>query len=159
VSLQILSGRGATNMPIKQSDGLYELPAGEEEQTAAAAKHNIRIDDFLTDNEFESEQVTVGGESFHDEGKQFYGSGPKRTQFWKERGSEEIKGLSCPDCHAQAFKTDQKMVAVCGDYPGWYFFYRRTDLDKSQSSKISIKVINGVPTYVDESGNAINKNK
>ncbi len=51
----------------------------------------------------------------------------------------EIPGLNCPDCHAQAFKTDQKEVAVCGDYPGWYFFYRRTDYDKVPTKKLVIK--------------------
>lgn len=133
-------------MPIKQGE-LYELPEGRDEQLKASQKLGIPISSFATDNEFHSDFITVNGKRGKD------------LTVAQNKAGEKIEGLRCPDCNAQAFKTDQKWVAVCGDYPGWYFFFRRTDLDVSSKAKISIKIINGVPTYVDESGQAVNKNE
>jgi hypothetical protein len=55
----------------------------------------------------------------------------------------EIPGLNCPDCYAQAFKTDNKHVAVCGDYPGWYFFYRRLEDEHAKEGKMKLIIRGG----------------
>lgn len=62
--------------------------------------------------------------------------------------SEEIKGLRCPDCDCQAFKTDQEGVAVCGGTPGWFFFY--TLIKEKKEAKKKIVIQNGQMVEVDE---------
>lgn len=64
--------------------------------------------------------------------------------------SEKIPGLKCPDCGAQALKTDQPGVASCGDYLGWYFLYTY-DMD-GDKPKLQVIIENGeytqVPVYL-----------
>lgn len=52
---------------------------------------------------------------------------------------EEIEGLYCPDCGAQAYRTDHPNIATCGAVVGWFFFYQ----EKEQKKKTIMKVING----------------
>jgi len=122
-------------MPIKIGSD-YEVPKGLSEQREAAEKNNVCIDSFATRNEFHSSQITVAGRSY------------QRFETWEEkitgirtiqRNSEQIPGLRCPDCNAQAYKTDHPKVAVCGNYPGWYFFYRRIDQDIRPTTKYVLK--------------------
>lgn len=133
-------------MPIKR--GKYQLPNSELEQRTEAEKYGIKIAGFPTgydDTEFHSYEVTIAGKKYSGG----YGTESRWAAVGKMRESTEaIKGLHCPDCNAQAFKTDHKNVAVCGDYPGWYFFYRK--VAQELEPKKTMKLINGEYVIVDE---------
>lgn len=138
-------------MPIKQRK-LYELPKGEEEQKEASAKYGVKIDEFATPNEFHNKDITMNGGKKYGEGQ----CSAKVNDMWEE--STKIEGLYCPDCDSQAFKTDQKNVAVCGDYPGWYFFYRRLDHDIEGKAKVKMVVnANGEMEYITDEGTDVTK--
>lgn len=147
----------------------YVVPMGEEELAAAAKKYQITMGQLATDNEFLSSTITVGGV--------VYGVGERHREVWLDQDSEDeeeptldfvglpgirgahlrhfneiaeqIKGLYCPDCDSQAFRTDQPNVAVCGSYPGWYFFYKK--LDNTESAKTKLVIRNGELVSVDAS--------
>lgn len=124
----------------------YKVPETKEEQQEIADKLKVKIDGFRTDREFHSQQIGFGGKTpprFSDFFASMHGGSmsqdvDEQRKLWKGI-SEEIPGLHCPDCYSQAFKTDQKNVAVCGAYPGWYFFYRRTDMDVDSKTKLVIR--------------------
>lgn len=122
-------------MPIKIGSD-YEVPRGRKEQIAVAQKNNVQLDNLATDNEFNSSQITI-------EGKRYTRRDGMVNRYRLDRitfdAGREILGLYCPDCGAQAFKTDHPKVAVCGDYPGWYFFYRRVDQDIKPSAKLVLR--------------------
>jgi hypothetical protein len=115
-------------MPIKIGND-YELPKGKAEQRAVAKKIGVEIDSFATDNEFHSDKITTNGVVVDD----YDGT------YADARVLGPIPGLHCPDCQSQAFYTDNPKVAVCGDYPGWYFFFRRLDQDINSSAKFVIR--------------------
>lgn len=119
-------------MAVKQGD--YEIPADISEQKKIAAKNEIEFvsrNAFPTDREFHSDQVTIDGVV------QPYQRGEVGDGQHRDLG--EIPGLYCPDCSSQAFQTDHPKVAVCGNYPGWFFFYRRIDQDIKPSVKLIIR--------------------
>lgn len=132
-------------MAVKVSED-YEV-ANNEELDKLLARDGIETTGFYADNhgraEFYSDDITIYGKSYKSSHEALY------SEDMFDIGGEEIKGLFCPDCHAQAFKTDYKQVAVCGDYPGWYFFYRRIDQDVKSKTKI---VVNSKGELVESEG-------
>jgi hypothetical protein len=138
-------------MPRKYGDA-WEVPMGMSEQQAFAKKAGVKVDNFATLNEFHSEQITINGEVPLEWG---------HTAEWGKKtfGKDgEIPSLRCPDCNSQAFKTDHPKVAVCGSYPGWYFFYRRLQDEHEQTGKTKYIIKNGEMVEVDETGKEIAKN-
>jgi hypothetical protein len=122
--------------------GDYEIPSDIAEQKEIAKKNEIEFvkrNAFPTDHEFYSDQITINGRV-----QNYQRGNVSMTRFFSREMMQheelgEIPGLFCPDCSAQAFRTDHPKVAVCGDYPGWYFFYRRIDQDIKPSRKLVIK--------------------
>lgn len=61
----------------------------------------------------------------------------------REFNDEAIKGLHCPNCGAQGFKTDKPGIAVCGNCSGWYFKYKRKTKKKKVKQHFEMKIVNG----------------
>lgn len=123
-------------MPIELNKD-YEV-AKDEEIVEIAKKENITITgDYRNEGrvaEFYSNTVTVNGRVYDKDAPE-----DAEVKYAMQEETTKIPGLACPDCGSQAFKTDQTKVAVCGNYPGWYFFYRRLDQDLNASTKLVIK--------------------
>lgn len=134
----------------------YETTTDREEVVEIARRRGIRETE-ATENEFHSPDITVDGKTYvfgsKDYGSMDWGD---PSVFWEGK-STKIEGLNCPDCQAQAFKTDQKNVAVCGDYPGWYFFYRKLEEEFTDKPKTKFIIKNGDLVEVDETGREIGK--
>ncbi len=60
-----------------------------------------------------------------------------------KESSEVIKGLHCPNCGAQGFRTDKPGIAVCGACSGWYFKYKKKEKKKKVKQRYEMKIING----------------
>lgn len=125
--------------------GNFKITVGRKEIKEKAAEAGQHITGYYDgDREFYSNTVTIAGKT--------YGKGSRgRTGTVKamQQDTEEIPGLFCPDCNAQAYKTDHPTIAVCGDYPGWYFFFRKIDRAVDNKPKYVIK--NGELVEVTES--------
>lgn len=67
---------------------------------------------------------------------------------WTRDSKDLIPGLRCPDCDAQAFKTDHPEVASCSSTRGWFFFYKK--IGNKKEKKKTIKLINGEYQEVEE---------
>lgn len=88
----------------------------------------VDIDEHLWNGGFKNNAITMNGKILNfDSDENFTGD------------EEEVKGLYCPDCDSQAFKTDHPSVAVCGDCPGWYFFYRKREQKKEAKKKLILR--------------------
>ena len=127
-------------MAIKVSDD-YEV-ASRSEIPGLGEKYGIKLRLTKSEkwNEFYSDEIQYKGQEGHlQDCHQSYNNEDEKAYRSIRDTGEMIENLRCPDCKAQAFKTDHKNVAVCGDYPGWYFFYRRIDQDVQSKTKFVIK--------------------
>lgn len=129
----------------------FEVAIGEQEVRSVSEEYHVPVDYMKTSSEFLSRGLTIGGETVIPRGER--GSMTKHEMHKK---TEKIPGLYCPDCDAQAFKTDHKNVAVCGDYPGWYFFYRKLDNEKENASKKKLVLRNGQYVEVEADETEVN---
>lgn len=160
----------------KTENGLFEYADSEEEIFDLAEKTGIKVgeNDFYSSCEFYSEDVTIGGEEVPLIWNTRRGGRIKTQTKWKGIGvsagivgeesrklwkdvSTEITGLNCPNCHAQAFKTDHKNIAVCGACPGWYFFFRKLEQEKTDKKKMKLVMRNGDYVLVEEDESSIEK--
>lgn len=131
------------------------------------AEHKIEKFEFISDNtgiargsQFFSHdgEVTIKGRSYDfnsKTGKRDWETGDDVDEILDD--SWLIPGLHCPDCGAQAYKTDKPNIATCGAYAGWYFFYSdiKSEDEGGSGNKIVMKYVNGVLTPVLEQSTGV----
>ena len=127
---------------------IYSVITGEKEMQSAARTAGVKIEGFWAGNsgtsEFYSDTVTIKGKRYTRE------DGDEYDEDDGPFSDKEIKGLRCPDCSAQAFETDNPKVAVCGSFPGWYFFYQKIQNQKGDAPKRKLVIRNGEYVEVDD---------
>ena len=68
---------------------------------------------------------------------------PILSRSFKQPRTDRLEGIHCPDCGAQGYRTDNDNVAVCGAYPGWYFYYLLEYEDEDIKPKFKLKLVGG----------------